>query len=142
MLPAENDASAETEISSVPSASPEISIGRFVLKGPAEIVLNGKRLSPAVSLATKINRFEIQNFDTVQPATQSSLTIDATINEFTDLAVGGWFNLAGDRPSFYLNTTLENLELPSFSRYAATHLGVNLESGRLSAKAESKGVDG
>ena len=70
------------------------------------------------------------------------MAIDASLNEYTDLLVGGWFNLAGDHPSFDLNTTLENLELPSFSRYEAMRLGVNLESGRLSAKAAGKVVDG
>ena len=89
LLPAENDASEKRKS---PACRP-----------------HRQRFRSAVSLATKINRFEFQNFDTVQPATQSSLAIDASINEYTDLLVGGWFNQAGDHLSFDLNTTLENL---------------------------------
>ncbi|MDD9924321.1 MAG: DUF748 domain-containing protein [Rhodospirillaceae bacterium] len=142
LLPPDSEVAEQPETVDEPSVSSEISIGRVTLEGPSEIALTDKRQSPAVSLKTKINRFEVQNFNTVQPAAKSSLAIAATINEFTDLSVGGWFNLAGDRPNFDLKTTFENLELPSFSRYAATHLGVNLESGRLSAEAEGKVVEG
>jgi len=143
LLPAdEGTAPVSTDKTGDAPARPQISIGRFKLADPAQIVLTDKRQSPTVKLDTKVNRFELRDFDTKKPGTKSALTIAATINEFTDLSLEGWVNVANEKPSVDLKTAFKNLELPPFSRYAATYLGVNLESGRLSAQADGKVIDG
>ena len=145
LLPAEDaDAKAvpASDANEAAAALPQIAIGRFTLSNPARIMLSDTRQSPAVTVDTEFTRFELRDIDTVKADKTSSVALAATINEFTDLTVDGTFDLAGDGQNVDLKTSFKNLELPPFSRYAATYLGVNLESGRLSAEADGKVAGG
>lgn len=145
LLPAEDaDAKAAPTSDATEFAAklPEIAIGRFTLSNPTRIMLSDARQSPVVTVDTKFTRFELRDVDTVKADKNSSVALTAKINEFTDLTVDGTFDLAGDGQNVDLKTSFKNLELPPFSRYAATYLGVNLESGRLSAEADGKVAGG
>lgn len=128
--------------SSASAKPPELTIGRFTLADPAHISLIDKRQSPPVSLDAIVKKLEVANLDSRAPDKHPALSFAATLNEFTDLSAEGWFNPFGDRPNFDLKTAVSNLELPAFSTYAARHLGVNLETGRLSVQADGRMVEG
>lgn len=143
LLPKEmKTASSSAANGSGPAKVPELSVGHFKLADPAHISLTDKRQSPPVAIASTVKRLDVAGLDSTKPKAQPTLNFAATLNEFTDLSAKGWFNPFGDRPNFDLKTTVKNLELPAFSTYAAEKLGVNLETGRLSAKAGGRMVEG
>ena len=138
--PGAREASADADTSTTPL--PELRIGRFALADPARISLIDQRQSPATTLKLDVSRLSVAGLDSTEPTAKPALELAAKINDFSTLTADGWLNPFGQRPNFELTTTLENLELPTFSRYAAEHLGVNLETGRLGVRTEGQMIEG
>jgi hypothetical protein len=137
-LPAE-DKTGEAAPASDP---PPVWIGRLSLEDPATIALTDTRHSPPVVLNTTVERLAVRDFDSSDPNVRPQIEFEAVLNDFSRVTVNGWAQPLGQRPNFDLTINLTDLALPTFSPYAAQHLGLNLETGRLSAQADGEVVDG
>lgn len=120
----------------------EIKLGRVQLTDPANISLVDERFSPAAEVSLALDTLSLADIDTTDPDMRATFSLAATVNEFTGLKADGWIEDITGPSNFELSSNIERLELPSFSQYAAKHLGVNLETGRLTAAARGTATDG
>jgi len=123
-----------------------VSIGRLALLDSGDIQFADASVTPAVDVKVAVERLEVANLDTGNPAQKSDLNFSARINEFTDLDLSGWAAPFGPKPDLDLKLSLKGLELPRFSPYAARAVGMHMESGQLNlgavATAKQSVLDG
>jgi Domain of Unknown Function (DUF748) len=112
------------------------------LTGGGIIRVRDAQVTPNTNVTIGIDALQVQNLNTGDPAQQTQVRLEATINEFTELAVAGWAAPFGKQPDFDLNARLQRLELPALSPYAAQAMGVNVETGRLSLDATAAAAAG
>jgi|GEM_PF-1760255 len=124
------------------TAGLDIKLGSLRIADPAKVVLVDDRFSPATTVSLALETFRIENLDTSDPAARTLFSIATVVNEFTRLAGEGWIKGITDPSDFEVSSTLERLELPAFSPYAAKYLGLNLEKGRLTAAVRGNATDG
>ena len=72
----------------------------------------------------------------------TTLLVDATVNQFTQVNMAGWIASPGAKPDFDLNGRVRRLELPPLSPYAAQAIGVNVEGGQLGITANATAKKG
>ena len=128
----ENEGPQATPASSE-TPPPAVRLGRLTIEQPAVARYSDTSLEPAVNVEAELNRFEIANLDTADPSQRTDLHIEATINRRAELALSGWAALS-DPPDLDLDVDLHDLELASFSPYAANAVGMDMESGVLATK--------
>lgn len=114
-----------------------VKIDSFGLTGGGLVRVRDTSVQPTANFVTDISALQVSNLNTGDPAQKMQMRIEATINEFTELAVAGWAAPFGKQPDFDVNARLRRLELPPLSPYAAQAVGVNVESGRLSVEASA-----
>ncbi|MBK8176483.1 MAG: DUF748 domain-containing protein [Rhodospirillales bacterium] len=117
-------------------------LGSLGIANPAEIRLRDDSIVPNANFTVGVKALQVLNVDSGDPSQQATLRLEATINEFTDLALAGWAAPFGKAPSFDLNGRLQRLELPPLSPYAAQAIGVNVESGRLNLDVSATATQG
>jgi peptidoglycan hydrolase-like protein with peptidoglycan-binding domain len=120
--------SALTDTSEGPIA---LRIGQFALVDGAKIHFKDDTVEPAVDIETSFQIAKILGFDTSDPAKRAKVLVQADINKFTNLELDGW--VAGFSPKSNLNVQgkIENIELHTYSPYAAEFAGFMLDSGQL-----------
>ncbi|MCP5372961.1 MAG: DUF748 domain-containing protein [Hyphomicrobiales bacterium] len=121
---------------------PRVKVGRLALADGAKVVVRDESVTPAFSATVDLTTLEVKDLDTTDPAQRTTLAVAGTVNEFTKLKVDGWVAAFGDKPSFDLAGGIQALELFPVSPYAAQAVGMNLESGRLSADGTGKAESG
>ena len=94
-------------------------------------------VTPNANFVLDVKSLQVLNLDTGDPGQRTQIRLDATINQYTEVAVNGWAAPFGKAPSFDLTASVRRLELPPLSPYAARVIGLNLESGRLSIDASA-----
>ncbi|HYN38140.1 MAG TPA: DUF748 domain-containing protein, partial [Rhodospirillales bacterium] len=97
-----------------------------------QVRLRDTSVDPNTNATIDMQSLQVLNLNSGDPAQRTQIRMDATINQFTELAVAGWAAPFAGQPDFDINARLRRLELPAFSPYAAKAMGVNVESGRLS----------
>lgn len=137
------DGSGESDAqeSSPDGASPSIRIGTFSIARPASIRFSDNSFEPPVAVATEFDRLEVADIDTSDPSQRTTLRMDATINERAQLALSGWASIA-DQQDFDLEVELSNLQLATFSPYAAQAVGLDTESGVFGTTTVATAEDG
>jgi hypothetical protein len=129
---------SETEVAQAVPASaepapPAVRLGMLTIEQPAVVRYRDTSLEPAVDVEAELHRFEIANLDTADPSQRTDVRVEATINRRAELALSGWAALS-DPPDLDLDVELRDLELASFSPYAADAVGMDMESGVLGTK--------
>lgn len=107
-------------------------LGSLGVTNGAEIKLRDTTTEPNTTATVDMQSLQVLNLNTGDPKQRTQVRVEATINQFTELAIAGWAAPFGGQPDFDLNARLRRLELPTLSPYAAQAIGVNVESGRLS----------
>ena len=138
---AEGKQTAE-EKAETPARAPVIKLQRLVLSDTARIRFHDSSVTPEVTIDVDVEKLEVAEIDTGDPSQKTDLHLAATVNEFTKLRVSGWTQAFAANPSFDLKGKVENVQLASFSPYAAKAVGLNLESGVLNADAGGKANEG
>lgn len=121
----------------------KVRIGSLSVTNDSAIQVRDTTVEPNANFNIAIKTLQVQNIDMIDPTQHTQMRLDASINEFSELAVAGWAAPFTSNPDFDLNARLQRLELPPLSPYAAPAVGVNIESGQLNldAKAAAKAGD-
>ena len=117
-------------------------LGSLSTVNGAQIRLRDGTVDPNTNATIDIQSLQVLNLNTGDPAQKTQIRTEATINQFTELAVAGWAAPFGTQPDFDLNARLRRLELPTLSVYAAKAIGLNVESGRLSLDVTASANEG
>jgi outer membrane protein OmpA-like peptidoglycan-associated protein len=125
-----------------PDKSPAIRLQKFALSDNAKIQFRDTSVTPKVTVDVDVDKLEIDKIDTSDPSRKTDLKLAATVNEFTKLQLSGWSKPFAAEPSFDLKGQVKNVQLASYSPYAAKAIGLNLESGVLDADAGGKANEG
>jgi hypothetical protein len=94
-------------------------------------------VTPNANFILDVKGLQVLNLDTGDPRQRTQIRLDATINQYTEVAINGWAAPFGKAPDFDLKASVRRLELPPLSPYAARVIGLNVEGGRLSADASA-----
>jgi hypothetical protein len=151
-LPEEFSTSSSTEPtpSEAPSAEsaearglPAITIGEIRILGDSRLSYAERALHLPANFDIAFTTFEVRNINSTNPDNEASFKIAAKVNEFSDLKLDGTARpFAADGAAFDLTSRIEGMDLPRLSPYAATFLGVNLESGQLNADIDARADKG
>jgi len=132
----------ETEKKEPSEKSPALRLQKFVLSDNTKIRFRDTSVTPKVTVDVDVEKLEVGTLDTSDPSQKTDLQLAATVNEFTKLQLSGWSQAFAPEPSFDLKGQVKNVQLASFSPYAAKAIGLNLESGVLDADAGGKANSG
>ena len=94
-------------------------------------------VTPNANFVLDVKSLQVLNLDTGDPRQRTQIRLDATINQYTEVALNGWAAPFGKAPDFDLKASVRRLELPPLSPYAARAIGLNVEGGRLSIDASA-----
>ena len=119
-----------------------LKLGRFELIKGAKLNFQDRKVEPPVIINLDIKTAEVRDIDSRNPKSTPYANLIAAINEFTHLELHGNAHNEGPKMDMELNSKLENLELPTYSSYAAEFAGVNLESGQFSTHVDVKANKG
>lgn len=119
-----------------------IKIGRLAVDRTGTLVYVDTSVRPRVRLQTDIDILEAESIDTGAPDQRSPVRVDTTVNEFTKVQLVGWVAPFAEPPSFSFAGRVGDLSLPTLSPYAAQAVGMNLEQGSLTAKADAEALRG
>lgn len=95
-------------------------------------------VSPTVSSDLVIEKLTLKDVDGAAPESAGSISLNATINQFTAVKIEGKLAPFAQHPRFDLNGELKNLQLARLSPYAGPALGVAVKNGDLSVEAQGK----
>ncbi len=118
-------------------AKPTIRLGAFALASPAKIAFTDTSVTPEVRLNTAIKTLQVENLDMAAPAQKTDIRLAANVNDFTVITANGWITPFAAQRNFDILAQIEKLELPPLSPYAAQAVGANIDSGRLTLKADA-----
>ncbi len=121
---------------------PAIRIERIGIEDQAKIWFTDTSVDPLVAVEAVVTGAELRNLDAAKPDEPAEVRLDADVNEFAKLRVSGWVRPLTRPPDFELEASVVALQLPPFSPYAAEMLGVELDSGALTARAQAAAVEG
>ncbi len=126
--------------------SPTVRLGKGTVATGSVIDFTDASVEPAVRVTTRFDRFEVTDLDMTDVSRRTAIAVAARINEFTEANADGWVAPWGEKPDFDIEARVADLALPTFSPYAATAIGVYIESGVLdtttNASAEAGTLDG
>jgi hypothetical protein len=139
----------DTKVSQVSEKSPsgnapkmQLQVGRVALVNGAKIRFEDKKVQPVVKMNTIIKSIELRDIDMKNPEKRAQAELFANINEFTNIELKGWAKNLGPNADLEFTGKIENLELPTYSPYAAEFGGVYLESGQFSGETKTRGQQG
>ena len=141
MLSAPGETRAEEAARQVEQETSTFRLGSFSVNDGGTIRFRDDVVHPNINMEVEIKSLQLQNLNTAAPEERTTLLVDATVNQFTQVNMAGWIASPGAKPDFDLNGTVRRLELPPLSPYAAQAIGVNVEGGQLgiTANATAKG---
>jgi hypothetical protein len=132
---------SDTQESSSDGASSSIRIGTFSVARPASIRFSDTSFEPPVEVRADFDQLDVSDIDTGDPSQSTTLRVAAIINENAQLALSGWAAIA-DQQDFDLELDLSNLQLATFSPYAAQAVGLDTESGVFGTKTVATAENG
>jgi len=118
-------------------AAVKVKIGRFAVQDQGELVYVDTSVEPRVRVQTAIELLEAEHIDTGDVQQPTNVKLDAIVNEFTKVQLVGWVTPFLQPPTFEFAGRIGDLALPSLSPYAAQAVGMNLQQGSLTAKADA-----
>lgn len=117
-------------------AKPEqpVRLGTFRVSPGSRIDVVDETAEPPFKADIRLEELTLGPLDTTTPDAQTNVAFVATVNEATSVNLTGWLSPFRDQPALELTSEIEGLNLPILSSYAAQAVGVNIESGDLTAK--------
>lgn len=108
-------------------------IGAFTLAAGSRIEITDPSVEPPLQASVVLDELALGTLDTGAPETRTDVALALTANENAKFNVHGWASPLKPKPDFELSSRLEGFSLPQLSPYAAQAVGVNIESGALTA---------
>ena len=125
-----------------PLASAEWRLGRLSLPGNPVVHFRDDLVSPNVVVDLRFSRLEANDLDSGDPRQRALLDVAAEVNERTQLTLSGWIAGLTTPADLEIQAEVTNLQLATYSPYAAAFAGVHLDGGRLDAATEVKAAAG
>jgi hypothetical protein len=116
---------------------PAIRLGLISLAEGSSIRFRDSTTQPPVVVRADVKRLAVRNLDSTNPRQSADVQADLALNEFSRVELAGEVNPFGSKPNFDLVARISDLALPTFSPYVAEAIGVYMERGDLSAKADA-----
>ncbi|CCQ75257.1 DUF748 domain-containing protein [Magnetospira sp. QH-2] len=117
-------------------------IDRVDLDKASRLTFSDGSVEPPVKAQLELETFLLENLSNDRPDQPLTLDLRGKINQFAPLVVSGWAKPLGEQISFDLTGSIETLDLPSLSPYAARAVGMHLDGGRLGVSGSGKATDG
>ena len=127
---------------STKTVKPELRLGRVALVKGAKVRFLDEKVEPDIKVDTIIESIELRDVDMKNPEKRAQAELVANINEFTNIELKGWATNVGPNADLEVTGKIDNLELHTYSPYAAEFGGVYLESGQFSNDTEVKAKQG
>jgi hypothetical protein len=123
-------------------ATQPLRLGKLTVSPGGRIAITDRSVEPPMQLDIGIDRLEVGPIDTAAPETETGIDLAATVNEAATVKVQGWAAPLKPTPDFDLATEVDTLPLPPFSPYTASAVGVDIDTGDLSAEVRATARDG
>jgi hypothetical protein len=121
---------------------PAFRIDRFAIVDGGQIIFRDGTVQPPIRVVTDLDTVEVTGLDSIDTGNKTDVRLVARVNEFTEVQLFGWALPFTETRDFDISARLGRLALPTLSPYAAKAIGMNLEQGELSMRAEATGTDG
>ncbi|MEM7221487.1 MAG: DUF748 domain-containing protein [Pseudomonadota bacterium] len=108
-------------------------LGKITISPGSKIRFTDDTIDPKMELEVVVEKAIVGPVDTSQPATKTDIDLGLAVNEDSLVKVTGWASPLQGTPDFELATALERMSLPPFSPYASDMVGMNVDSGALTA---------
>jgi hypothetical protein len=147
VTPAAGEAATAEAPPEGPKESPVAGLDRrfavdsFSVAPGSRIEITDNSVEPPLQANIRVERLTAGPIDTAAPETRTDLTLALTANENSKVELQGWAAPLKARPDFELASNIEGLSLTALSPYAAKAVGVNVESGALTAKADARAAE-
>ena len=140
MLSSPGETRIEKAAEEVEKETSTFRLGSFAINDGGTIRFRDNVVQPNINLEVEIKSLQVQNLNTAKPEEQTTLLLDASVNQFTQVEHGRLDRLARCQAGLRHQRPVRRLELPPLSPYAAQAIGVNVEGGQLgiTANATSK----
>jgi len=132
---------AQAKVDAGESAAPldkRLKVGELSLAPGSRIDITDSSVEPPMQTTVVLDELRLGPVDTGAPETRTDLTLALTANEVSKVKLQGWAAPFKPKPDFVLTSQVEALSLPPLSPYAASLVGVNIESGALSAGIDAE----
>ena len=116
-------------------------LGSFTLAPGSRIEITDGSVEPPLKANIALDELNLGPIDTGAPETRTDLALALTANESSKLRLQGWASPFKPKPDFEVTSRVEDLSLPQLSAYAAQAVGVNIESGALTADVAANASD-
>lgn len=104
------------------------------LTGTSRVELEDQSVQPVFRTAVDVLDAELKDLDTARPEAPSSMHLQAKIGKYSSLEAAGTISPLAEPVRLDLEATVDDLDLPPLSPYAAHALGYNLTSGQMDAR--------
>lgn len=108
-------------------------LGELRITGNSAIELQDATVKPAFGTRLSLDKVVAGNLDSMQPAQDSPVTIEAHTGKHSKISIKGTIRPFADRPTLKLENHLEGIALTDISPYTVATLGYKLKSGQLDA---------
>jgi hypothetical protein len=119
-----------------------VRLDRITLTGNPVFRFRDDIITPNLSINTVFKELEVRNLNTENAGKRTQLNVTADVDDLTHLTAAGWFQGLANNADLDLEGEVKNLQLSTYSPYAAERAGAHLDSGRLDAAAEVKAAKG
>ena len=117
-------------------------LGKITISPGSKVRFTDDTIDPKMELEIVVEKAAVGPIDTGQPATKTDIDLGLAVNEDSLVKVNGWASPLATTPDFELATALERLSLPPFSPYASDMVGMNVDSGALTADLAAAAMGG
>ena len=127
-----SEAEAEGEDEPAPLST---RLGKLTISSGSKILFTDSTIEPEMNMEIVVKSATIGPIDTGAPEKKTDIDLAVAIDGAARAKVKGWANPLLPIPDFELATNLEQMSLPQFSPYASSMIGMNVDSGSLTADA-------
>lgn len=120
------------------AVSLQLRLDKFSLINGAKINFLDNKVHPPFHVNLDIKQADLGDIDTRRPEQQAYADVSATLNQYTNLELHGKATSPGPKIDMALTGELKNLELATYSSYAAEFLGMNFSQGQLNTDVNLK----
>ncbi len=136
-----NAGDAQDDASDAQQTKP-VRIGRISISPGARIEFADRSVAPPMNMAIGLQNLSVGPVDTGAPETRTEIQLEARINDTATTSVQGWASPLKPTPDFDLSSTITAFPLPPLSPYAASAVGIVIDSGDLSAEVKAAATSG
>jgi hypothetical protein len=117
-----------------PSNAPfPVSIQSFNLRGDTRLHITDESVEPIFKTVVSINSLQAGPINTADKTASTHIDLAGKLGEFSELLASGNIQAFANQKNGQFTASINNMDLPPVSPYAANAIGYNLSSGQLSS---------